>query len=64
MLINAAFWAMGMEKQIKASNNVAFVGPYQPTTFNFDGYKANIKPAMLAGWDSLIMPGKVIEKKK
>ncbi|TDB60430.1 ThuA domain-containing protein [Arundinibacter roseus] len=64
MLINAAFWAMGMEKQIKASNPIAFVGPYTPTTFNFDGYKAQVKPSMLAGWDALIMPGEVVVKKK
>ncbi len=44
MLVNAAFWAMGMEKNIKPNNNIAFVGPYQPTTFNFDGYKAKVKP--------------------
>ncbi len=64
MLINATFWAMGMEKDIKATNNVALVGPYQPTTFNFEGYKANVKPSLLAGFDSLIMPGKMVEKKK
>ena len=64
MLINSTFWAMGMEKDIKASNNVDFVGPYKPTRFNFDGYKANVKPSDLAGWDSLIMPGEVVKKKK
>jgi hypothetical protein len=63
MLVNAAFWAMGMEKIIRPTNNIAFVGPYQPTTFNFDGYKAQVKPADLAGWDSLIMPGEVVKKK-
>lgn len=63
MLVNAMFWAMGMEKAIKAKNNVDFVGPYKPTTFNFTGYKANVKPADLSGWDSLIMPGEVIKKK-
>ncbi len=64
MLINAAFWTMGMEKNIKASNNVDLVGPYKPTEFNFDGYKVNVKPADLAGWESLIMPGEVFKKKK
>ncbi|GHB57300.1 hypothetical protein GCM10007390_08400 [Persicitalea jodogahamensis] len=64
MLINAAFWAMGMENKIKANNDVALVGPYNPTTFNFSGYKANVKPSMLAGYESLIMPGKVVEKSK
>lgn len=63
MLINATFWAMGMEKSIKANNNVDFVGPYKPTTFNFSGYKEKIKPSDLAGWDSLIMPGEVLKKK-
>ncbi|AXE20275.1 hypothetical protein DR864_22245 [Runella rosea] len=63
MALNAAFWALGMEKQIKANNNIDFVGPYKPTTFNFNGYKANVKPADLAGWDSLIMPGEVVKKK-
>ena len=64
MLINSAFWAMGMEKEIKANNNIDFVGPYKPTTFNFSGYKANVKPSDLAGWDSLIMPGEIVKKKK
>lgn len=63
MALNAAFWALGMEKQIKANNNIDFVGPYKPTTFNFNGYKAHVKPADLAGWDSLIMPGEVVKKK-
>ncbi|CAG5017382.1 hypothetical protein DYBT9275_05760 [Dyadobacter sp. CECT 9275] len=63
MAVNAMFWAMGMEKSIKPTNNIAFVGPYKPTTFNFDGYKTNVKPADLAGWDSLIMPGEVFKRK-
>ena len=63
MLVNATLWAAGMENKIKANNDVSLVGPYEPTTFNFSGYKANVKPSMLAGFDSLIMPGKVVEKK-
>lgn len=64
MLVNAALWSMAMENEIKEDNDVSFVGPYQPTTFNFNGYKANVKPADLAGWESLIMPGEkvVIDK--
>lgn len=61
MLVNACFWAMGMEKAIKPKSNVDFVGPYEPTTFNFDGYKAGVKPADLAGWNSLIMPGEIVK---
>jgi type 1 glutamine amidotransferase len=63
MVLNSMFWAMNMEKQIKSSNDIAFVGPYKPTTFNFSGYKIGVKPADLAGWDSLIMPGEVMKKK-
>lgn len=63
MVINACFWAVGMEKAIKPNNNVDFVGPYQPTKFSFDGYKANVRPSDLAGWDSLIMPGEIVKTK-
>lgn len=64
MLLNSMFWAMGIEKDIKPNNNIEFVGPYKPTTFNFDGYKVNVKPADLADFNSLIMPGEVYKKKK
>jgi hypothetical protein len=30
MVVNACYWAMGMEKQIPASSNVDFVGEYAP----------------------------------
>lgn len=63
MTINAAFWCLGMEDKIKADNNIEFVGPFAPTTFNFSGYKANVKPSDLAGWESLIMPGEVLKAK-
>jgi type 1 glutamine amidotransferase len=63
MVLNASFWLLGMDKQIKPDNDIAFVGPYKPTTFNFSGYKAHVKPSDLAGWDSLIMPGEIVKKK-
>jgi type 1 glutamine amidotransferase len=31
MVVNACYWAMGMEKQIRAGNNVDFVGDYTPS---------------------------------
>jgi len=64
MLVNACFWGVEMEDHIKADNNIDFVGKYTPTTFNFSGYKANVKPSDLAGWESLIMPGEIVKKKK
>ncbi len=61
MLVNACFWATGLENKIKATNNIDFVGEYSPTTFNFSGYKANVKPSDLAGWKTVIMPGEVLK---
>ncbi len=61
ILINACFWAVGFENKIKANNNIDFVGEYSPTTFNFNGYKSNVKPSDLAGFKSVIMPGEVVK---
>ena len=61
MLVNACFWAVGLENEININNNIEFVGEYSPTTFNFKGYKSNVKPSDLAGFKSVIMPGKVLE---
>ena len=62
MLVNACFWGLKMEDYIKSDNNIEFVGEYKPTTFNFSGYKANVKPSDLAGWKSVIMPGEIFKK--
>ncbi|MFK7849340.1 MAG: hypothetical protein AB8D78_00040 [Akkermansiaceae bacterium] len=61
MIINGTFWALGLEKAISSDLNISFVGPYQPTTFSFDGAVPGVKPSDLAGWDSPIMPA---EKEK
>ena len=54
-VINGVFWTMGLEKHIKADMNIAFVGPYNPITFKFKGYRKNIKPLDLKGWDTPIL---------
>jgi len=68
MLINAHFWCLGMEKSIKAHGKIDFVGPYNPTTYGFGGYRKGVKPADLAGWDTPIMsksaPTEKIKKNK
>lgn len=56
MLVNACLWGAGLEDAIKSENNVAFVGPYQPVTFNFNGFVPEVRPADLAGWEAPIMP--------
>ncbi len=58
MLINACFWGLKMENEIKPNNSIDFVGEYKPTTFNFKGFQKNVKPSDLADWNSVIMPRK------
>jgi type 1 glutamine amidotransferase len=53
-IINGVFWCMELEKHIKPDMDIAFVGPYHPTTFNFGGYRKKVKPADIAGWDTPI----------
>ncbi len=66
LLVNAHLWCLGMEDDIKPGNNVAFVGPYTPATFAFEGYRRGVRPADLAGWDAPIMDpnAPVIVKKR
>lgn len=56
MLVNACLWCAGLENAIKSDNTIAFVGPYRPVTFNFNGFVAGVRPADLAGWEAPIMP--------
>ena len=44
MLVNACYWATGLESQIPAESNVALVGDFEPTKFGFNGAKKGIKP--------------------
>jgi type 1 glutamine amidotransferase len=55
MLVNAAFWTLGMEQAITSDLDIAFVGPFHPVTFAFDGYRRRVRPSDLAGWDAPIM---------
>jgi hypothetical protein len=56
MAVNAVLWAVGLESRITADADVGLVGPYQPTTFNFNGFVKGVKPADMAGWDTPIPP--------
>jgi len=56
MSINACLWAAGLEAAIRPDSDIAFVGPYQPTTYSFGGFVKGVKPADLARWDSPILP--------
>ena len=54
MLLNAHFWCLGMDDQIAADHPTDFVGPYNPSTFRFDGYRRGVRPADIAGWTAPI----------
>jgi hypothetical protein len=57
LLVNACFWAAGMEDAIKADADVSFVGPFNPTWGRGGGSrKRGTKPEDMAGWDTPIVP--------
>ncbi len=62
MMINGCFWAVGLEEKITPELNVSLVGPYNPSTFRFGGYRQGVKPLDMAGWETPIMdPSKPIQ---
>jgi type 1 glutamine amidotransferase len=44
MLVNAVYWAVGLEDKITDSLNVKLIGEYKPTPFKFDGYTKGRTP--------------------
>ena len=48
LVVNACYWAMGMEERIPAKANVDYVGAYRPTAFGFNSYRKGVRPADLA----------------
>ena len=54
LLVNATFWALGLEHAIKADLNVALVGPYNPSKFGNNRYIAAVNPSAYAGFESPI----------
>ena len=47
LLVNACYWAVGLEKDIPQNSNVEIVGEYNPTVFGFGGHKKNVRPSDL-----------------
>jgi type 1 glutamine amidotransferase len=45
LLVNACYWAVGLEDEIPAAANVDIVGTYEPTPFKFGGHKKGLVPA-------------------
>jgi hypothetical protein len=48
LLVNAAYWAAGLEAQIPEKADVAYVGEYKPGWFGFGKFKPGLKPEALA----------------
>jgi type 1 glutamine amidotransferase len=45
LLVNAAYWLVGLEEQIPERANVDLVGEYAPTEYGFGGYTKGVKPS-------------------
>jgi hypothetical protein len=45
LVVNASYWALGLEDKIPAKNNVDLVGEYKPLPFKFGGFAKGVRPA-------------------
>jgi type 1 glutamine amidotransferase len=45
LLVNACYWAIGLENKIPARSNVDIVGKYNPHAFGFGRYTKGLKPS-------------------
>ncbi len=45
LIVNACYWATGLEEKITDSLNVDYVGEYKPTFFGFNKFQRGVKPA-------------------
>jgi hypothetical protein len=44
LLVNAAYWAVGLEDQIPPRSDVTYVVDYDPTDFGFNGFRVGLTP--------------------
>ena len=49
LVVNASYWAVGLEDKISDKANVDLVGEYQPHPFGFGGFVKGLKPSDYAG---------------
>lgn len=49
LLVNACYWACGLEDKIPPRAEVGYVGAYRPGWFGFGKYTRGVKPADLSG---------------
>jgi hypothetical protein len=48
LLVNACYWAVGLEEKIPEKSKVDLVGEYKPRPFRPNGFEKGVKPADLA----------------
>lgn len=56
LLVNACYWALGLENRIPPRSKVDLVGEYKPLPFKFGGFARGIKPPPPHGFDSSPAP--------
>ncbi|MGA7502021.1 MAG: hypothetical protein WBX00_35450 [Isosphaeraceae bacterium] len=49
MLVNACYWAVGIEQRIPERSDVTIVGDYTPLPFGFGAHKKGVRPSDLTG---------------
>lgn len=49
LLVNACYWAVGIEDKIPPRAKVDIVGKYQPSPYGWGGFKKGVKPSDLGG---------------
>ena len=45
LIVNGAYWAVGLERKLPKKANVDLVGEFNPTMYGFNGFKKGVKPA-------------------
>ncbi|MEX0937242.1 MAG: ThuA domain-containing protein [Pirellulales bacterium] len=45
LVVNACYWAVGLEEKLPAKSKVEIVGEYDPTPFGFGQFKKGVKPS-------------------
>ena len=48
LLVNACYWAVGLDNRIPEKAKVDLVGEYHPSPFKANGFKKGVKPSDLA----------------
>lgn len=48
LVVNAAYWCLGLEEQIPERAKVDYVGAFDPNYFGFNGFKKGLKPRHFA----------------